>query len=179
MSYITPLRPGESNDPEVNKRLEEAKKEWWNDSAFFGLLGHNPQLLETTVNLFKAAIAAAPGIPVHVLELMRLKGSEINRCDYCVNMRLAAVKEKVSTKEDAIFGTVDPEKLDRTEFLAVSLAEQMAKDPNAIPPSFFEELKAEFTEQQILGLVYAASVFGLGNKINSTLQLTGFECSFA
>lgn len=179
MSYITPLRPGESDNEEVNKRLEEARSEWWNDSAFFGLLGHNPALLETTINLFGTAVNAAPDIPLHILELMRLKGSEINKCEYCINMRFAAVKEKVSLKEDAIFGTVDADKLDRQEFLAVSLAEQMAKDSNAIPSKFFDELKEEFTEKQILGLVYAAATFGLGNKINSTLQLTGFECAIS
>ncbi len=172
-----PLRPGESNNPEVNKRLEQAKSEWWNDSAFFGLLGHNPMLLETTISLFQTAVTAVPDVPLYVLELMRLKGSEINKCEYCINMRFAAVKEKVSFKEDAIFGTIDADKLERKEFLAVSLAEQMAKDPNAIAPSFFSELKNEFSEQQILGLVYAAAVFGLGNKINATMQLTGFECA--
>lgn len=179
MSYITPLRPGESDNQDVNKRLEEARAEWWNDSAFFGLLGHNPILLETTINLFVAAVTATPDIPLHIFELMRLKGSEINKCEYCINMRFAAVKEKVSVKEGAIFGTVDAEKLDRQEFLAVSLAEQMAKDPNNIPSTFFEELKEAFTEQQVLGLVYACAAFGLGNKINSTLQLTGFECAIS
>lgn len=176
MAYITPLRPGESNDVEVNKRLKEASSNWWNDSSFFGLLGHNPALLETTINLFQTAVSVE-GIPLHITELMRLKGSEINRCDYCLNMRFAAVKEKVSIKEGAVFGVIDPEKLDRQEFLAVSLAEQMAKDPNAIPQTFFDELKTEFSRKQILGLVFAAATFSLGNKINSTLQLEGFECS--
>lgn len=176
MAYITPLRPDESQNAEVNKRLEEARTAWWNDSSFFGVLGHNPALLEATVKLFQTAVQVE-GVPLHILELMRLKGSEINRCDYCVSMRFAAVKEKVALKENAVFGTVDSEKLDRQEFLAVRLAEQMAQDPNAIPPAFFDELKAEFSEQQILGLVFAAAAFSLGNKINSTLQVEGFECS--
>ena len=140
------------------------------------MLGHNPQLLEVTIELFKKAFYVE-GIPLHILELMRLKGSEINRCEYCFNMRVAEVKEKVKTKEDAIFGTIDAEKLDKKEFLAITLAEHMAKDPNAIPPEFFKELKTEYTEKQILSLVYAASVFSMGNKINSTLQLQGLECS--
>ena len=82
-----------------------------------------------------------------------------------------------ASKEGAVFGAVDPEKLNRQEFLAVSLAEQMAKDPNNIPPAFFDELRSEFSERQIPGLVFAASALGLGNKINSTLQLEGLECS--
>ena len=102
MTFITPLRPGESDNTQVNQRLEQARSEWWNDSSFFGLLGHNPNLLETTIQLFQTAVGVE-GVPLHILELMRLKGSEINKCEYCVNMRFAAVKEKVSTKEEAYF----------------------------------------------------------------------------
>jgi len=52
MSHIKPLALGDSKNELVNQRLQEAQSAWWNDSAFFGLLGHKPELLEAVVQLF-------------------------------------------------------------------------------------------------------------------------------
>ena len=35
----------------------------------------------------------------------------------------------------------------------------MAGDPNSIPDSFYQELKAEFSEEEIVELVFACSDF--------------------
>ncbi len=31
-TVITPLKPGESSDPEVNELLQQSVEGWWNDS---------------------------------------------------------------------------------------------------------------------------------------------------
>jgi alkylhydroperoxidase family enzyme len=173
-SVITPLEPGESSDPEVNELLQQAVEGWWNDSAMFGVMGRQPDLVKTIVPVF-AAFFIAGRLPPHMFELMRLKTGEINQCTYCATVRAAGVRDEVAPKEEAVFGDIDAGKLSRREYLGVRLAEYMAGDPNFIPDSFYEELKAEFSREEIVELVFACSVFNFGNKFNITMRLDATE----
>ena len=80
-SRITPLKPGESPDPEVNELLGQGRDGWWQDSAMFGVIGRNPDLLKTIVPVFGAFFGAGK-IEPHIHELMRLKTGQINDCAY-------------------------------------------------------------------------------------------------
>ncbi len=173
-SRIEPLKPGESDDAAVNRILNDAVEGWFNDSAMFGLIGRQPALLKTIVSVFEAFFLGGR-IEAHIFELMRLKTGEINQCTYCATVRVGAVREAVAPKELAIFGDIDASQLTRREELAVRLAEQMAGDPNFIPESFFVELREEFSEDEIVELVFGCSVFNFGNKFNITMQLDATE----
>ena len=173
-TVITPLKPGESSDPEVNVLLQQAVEGWWNDSAMFGVMGHQPDLVKTIVPVF-AAFFIAGRLPPHMFELMRLKTGEINQCTYCATVRAGGVRDEVAPKEEAIFGDIDEAKLTRREFLGVRLAEYMAGDPNFIPDAFYDELKAEFSKEEIVELIFACSVFNFGNKFNITMRLDATE----
>ena len=86
-------------------------------------------------------------------------------------MRAAGVHDQVRPKEAAVFGEIDPGPLSTREYLAIRLAEQMAGDPNYISDQFYDELKAEFSEEEIVELVFACSAFNFGNKFNITMRL--------
>jgi alkylhydroperoxidase family enzyme len=173
-SVIEPLKPGKSSDADVNKLLQDAVDGWWNDSAMFGVIGRQPALLKAIVPVFEAFFVAGR-IPPHMFELMRLKTGEINRCAYCATVRAAGIRDDVRPKEGAVFGDIDASKLTRREYLGVKLAEYMAGDPNYIPDAFYDELKAEFTEEEIVELVFGCSVFNFGNKFNITMRLDSTE----
>lgn len=173
-SIIEPLKPGQSPDPAVNELLQQSVDGWWNDSAMFGVIGRQPDLLKTIVPVF-AAFFVAGRIPPHLFELMRLKTGEINQCAYCATVRAAGIRDQVRPKEAAIFGDIDADQLSRRELLGVRLAEYMAGDPNFIPDGFYDELRGEFTEDEIVELVFACSVFNFGNKFNITMRLDSTE----
>ncbi len=78
---IQPLKPGESSDPAVNEILEQGRDGWWGDSAMFGVIGRNPELLKSIVPVFGAFFAQGQVEP-HIHELMRLKTGQINDCAY-------------------------------------------------------------------------------------------------
>ncbi|MDH3476516.1 MAG: hypothetical protein OEM59_22785 [Rhodospirillales bacterium] len=173
-SVVQPLKPGESPDAAVNDLLQQAKEGWWNDTAMFGVIARQPDLLKTIVPVF-AAFFMAGRIPPHMFELMRLKTGEINRCTYCATVRAAGVRDEVGPKEGAVFGEIDESALTRREYLGVRLAEYMAGDPNYIPDPFYDELKAEFSEEEIVELIFACSVFNFGNKFNIAMRLDATE----
>ncbi len=173
-SVVQPNKPGESPDPKVNELLKQAKEGWWNDAAMFGVIAREPALLKTIVPVFEAFFMAGR-LPPHMMELMRLKTGEINRCTYCATVRAAGLRDQVRPKEDAVFGEIDAGALSRREYLGIKLAEYMAGDPNYIPDEFYAELKAEFSEEEIVELVFACSVFNFGNKFNITMRLDASE----
>ena len=157
-----------------NDLLQQAQEGWWNDTAMFGAIARQPDLLKTIVPVFEAFFMAGR-IPPHMFELMRLKTGEINRCTYCATVRAAGVRDQVAPKELAVFGDIDEGALSRREFLGIKLAEYMAGDPNYIPDAFYEELKAEFSEEEIVELIFGCSVFNFGNKFNITMRLDATE----
>ena len=173
-SFVQPINPGESPDSRVNELLQQAKEGWWNDTAMFGVIARQPDLLKTIVPVFEAFFMAGR-IPPHMFELMRLKTGEINRCTYCATVRAAGVRDDVAPKELAVFGEIDSGALSRREYLGIKLAEYMAGDPNYIPDSFYEELKAEFTQEEIVELIFGCSIFNFGNKFNITMRLDATE----
>ncbi len=77
---------------------------------------------------------------------------------------------QVKPKEDAIFGG-DPSSLTKREALAIELAERIAGDPHTVTAKFWDTLKEEFSDEELVELTFACSIFNWGNKFNITMQL--------
>ncbi len=80
-SRVTLLSPGESPDAEVNQLLADGRDGWWEDSAMFGVIGKNPQMLKAIIPVFGSFFAQGSVEP-HIREMMRLKTGHINDCCY-------------------------------------------------------------------------------------------------
>ena len=76
----------------------------------------------------------------------------------------------VQPKEAAILSG-DYGSLPGREALAVELAERMAMDPHSVTDDFWAKLRGEFTEEEIVELVFSCSIFNWGNKFNITMHL--------
>jgi alkylhydroperoxidase family enzyme len=61
--------------------------------------------------------------------------------------------------------------LSRREALAVELAERIAGDPHSVTDEFWQELRTEFSDEQLVELVFACGIFNWGNKFNITMRL--------
>jgi uncharacterized peroxidase-related enzyme len=173
-NLIQPMKCGESPDFEVNNLLQQARDGWWKDAAMFGILARQPSLLKSIVPVF-ASFFMAGRIPPQLFELMRLKTGEINRCAYCATVRTAGIRDQVAPRECAVLGKIDERALSRREYLAVRLAENVAGDPNSITDEFYRELKDEFSDEEIVELVFACAIFNFGNKFNITMRLDTTE----
>ena len=173
-NLVQPINCGESTDPEVNELLQQARDGWWRDSAMFGVLARQPDLLKNIVPVFVSFFMAGR-IPPQLFELMRLKTGEVNRCGYCMTVRTAGLREDVAPKECAVLGEIDEQSLSRREYLAIKMAEHMAGDPNNIQDEFYQDLKGEFSDEEIVELVFACAIFNFGNKFNITMRLDTAE----
>lgn len=72
MHRIEPVHPGESSDPEVNAILEESVHGWWADPNLFGVVAHQPHLLKSLIDLFRALFVGGTVEP-YLKEMMRIK----------------------------------------------------------------------------------------------------------
>ncbi|NKB60461.1 MAG: hypothetical protein GKS00_29495 [Alphaproteobacteria bacterium] len=77
---------------------------------------------------------------------------------------------QVKQKEDAVLGG-GASSLTTREAMAVELAERIAGDPHSVTGDFWETLKGEFTDDELVELTFACSIFNWGNKFNITMQL--------
>ena len=79
----------------------------------------------------------------------------------------------VGPKEDALFEHQPQasDALTEREAKAVSLAERIALDPHTVTDEFFDSLRETFTDDEIVEMVFACSIFNWGNKFNITMNL--------
>jgi len=63
------------------------------------------------------------------------------------------------------------EVLNEREALGISLAERMALDPHTVTDDFFARLREVFSDEEIVEMVFACSIFNWGNKFNITMNL--------
>lgn len=96
-----------------------------------------------------------------------------------MTVRTAAVRGEVGPKEAEIQKRQPQpgEVLNDREALAVQLAERMALDPHLVDDAFFGRLKEHFSEDEIVELVFACSIFNWGNKFNITMHMDTEETS--
>lgn len=80
------------------------------------------------------------------------------------------MSEQVQSKEEAIFSG-DYASLPDREALAVELAERIARDPHSVTTEFWAGLKQEFSDDELVEMTFACSIFNWGNKFNITMQL--------
>lgn len=88
-------------------------------------------------------------------------------------MRTTAVSGAVGPKEEALFEHQPQpgEDLTEREALAVWLAERIALDPHTVTDEFFNSLRDLFSEEEIVEMVFACSIFNWGNRFNITMNL--------
>lgn len=159
MSRIPPLEPAdETVDEGTAERLEEAAEGWYEDPAYFGVIAHQPALLDRLVHLFEA-FPRSEAIDPALLELMRLKIAQEHACAYCGTVRTADTRDDVAPKEAALFaGDLDSEVFSRRERLAVELADRLSTDPLTVDDAFFEDLQAAFAEPELVELLLFGSL---------------------
>ncbi len=88
------------------------------------------------------------------------------------------MRSDVEPREAAVLSG-DYSSLSEREALAVELAERMAMDPHSVTDDFWESLRGQFSEEEVVELVFATSIFNWGNKFNITMRLDTDGVSYA
>lgn len=173
---IKPLAPGSSQDPTVNDIIDFAKN-GFGDTQMFGLLARRPELLKRAAAMFAYFLGGQGGlIEPQLLELMRLRGANLNACTYCATVRLQPVTSTVGPREAslglrdisdmtkaqavaALRATLDTAAFTPREAAALKLVDRIVEDPHSVDDALFAELRRHFSDEEIIELVCASSLF--------------------
>ncbi|HSH08398.1 MAG TPA: carboxymuconolactone decarboxylase family protein [Burkholderiales bacterium] len=148
-------------------------------------LAHNPALLQALFKVYEA-FAAEPSIDRKLTELGILVVSRVNACRYCVQHH-APLAHGAGLKTAQLEAIQNDAWSDRRlwsdeEWLVVRYAEALASVPQRVDDTLFAELKAHFSERQIVDLTMRLALCAAWNKFNDALGLdteTAFQHAFA
>lgn len=185
---IQSIVAGSSQDPAVNSLIDFARN-GFGDTQMFGLLGRRPELLKRIASVFAYFLAGEGGlIEPRLLELMRVRGAHLNACTCCATVRLQPVVEQVKAKEAAL-GACDISELTKSEAImalrnrllkteftprevaALSLVDRIVVDAHSVDDQFFAELQTHFSDEEIIELVCASSLFTWAGTLNTVVRL--------
>jgi len=185
---IESLPAGSSPDPTINAILNFSQA-GFADTQMFGLLARRPELLKRVAAMFAYFLGGEGGlIEPELLELMRLRGAHLNACTYCATVRLQPVAAQVKPKEaalgltdisgmtkaqaiDALKNRLDTGALTPRESAAVRLVDRIIVDPHSVDDALFAELRRHFSDEEIIELVCASSLFTWAGTLNTTVHV--------
>jgi AhpD family alkylhydroperoxidase len=126
----------------------------------------NPEPLQAMFAMEK--YIAACGLDHQLLHLLKLRASQINGCAYCIDMHSLDARAGGETEQrlyalDAWRETpfyTDRERAALAWIEAVTLVSQ-----THVPDNVFEEVKAQFTEQEIVDLTFVGATINAWNRL--------------
>jgi AhpD family alkylhydroperoxidase len=126
-----------------------------------------PDALSAMLGLERVANAGLPD--PRLLDLVKIRASQINGCAFCVRLHSAEAREQAETDErlDMVAVWREADCFGRAERAALAWCEALTLLPTAgAPEELFEELGHHFTDEQIVGLTLAIVAINGWNRLN-------------
>ncbi len=137
-------------------------------------MAHNPHALTPFLS-FYAAVGAS--LDRKLWELVYLRVSFINSCNYCTQHHVASSKKAGLGPDDwKALKDGDASRYSEPEQVALRYAEKLTKTPGEITDADVAELKTHFSDQQIVDLHL---LVGLANLTNRFTDPLGLDLEFA
>ena len=133
---------------------------------------------------FGGAMTTKRTLPERLIELLRLRVAFHNQCRSCMAIRYRAANADISEAEVcSLEQPQEAESLDDRERLAVELGDRFACDHLSIDEAFFGELKALFSEAEIVELLMHCALYVGVGRLAAVLDMTedlpeGFNLPF-
>jgi uncharacterized peroxidase-related enzyme len=136
------------------------------------VFAHVPAALRHLMPLLMELREAAT-LPKRYLEIAIVVVSKLNECDYCVahHKPFLAVEGISPAGIDRLLDAADHPELDEVDRLVIEYARVAWETPNRIPERLFSQLRAHFTEAQIVELTLRITLCGFFNRFNDALQI--------
>ncbi|WP_192774575.1 carboxymuconolactone decarboxylase family protein [Nonomuraea africana] len=121
----------------------------------------------------------SPGRPEQVLELVRLRASQINGCGICVDMHAYQARQAGESEERlwAVAAWRDAPYFTEAERAALALAEavtRIADNPAGVPDEVWDRAAEFFDDRALAVLLMAIAAVNAWNRINvATRQVAG------
>jgi AhpD family alkylhydroperoxidase len=108
-----------------------------------------------------------------LLNLIKIRASQINGCAYCVGLHSAEAREHGETDErlDMVAVWREAECFGRAERAALAWCEALTRLPDSgAPDELFDELARRFTSEQVVALTLAIVAINGWNRLNVSFR---------
>jgi uncharacterized peroxidase-related enzyme len=170
MPRLSKLTPSEVN-AEVREEFDYYLKERGNVPNMFRTMAHRPDIMRTMTSHFRAVMNTGT-VEKKLKEMIVVRVSFINHCDYCLNShtalagRLGVTGEEIAALEKGELGGFG-----ERERLALEFADKLTTDSHSVTDELFARLRGHFNEGEIVEIAAVAGVFNYFNRVNNALQM--------
>ncbi|MFF5987985.1 carboxymuconolactone decarboxylase family protein [Prauserella flavalba] len=116
--------------------------------------------------------AADAGLDQRLIELVKIRASQLNGCAFCVDMHSRDARKAGETERRLFLLSTwrETELYTDQERAALALTEAMTRLPQHqdVPDDVYEQAKAVFTEEQYVAVAWAATVINALNRLGVT-----------
>jgi len=158
--------------PETGAIYDRYMQQRGNVPNMFRTVAHCPEIFQTMIAHFEAILNTGT-VPLKLKELVIVRTSQLNHCTYCLASH-SRICKKLGWTEDQIHHLADYEihgDFTLAEKLALRLAEQMTLNERALSDEELEDLRAHYSECEIVELMAAIGLFNYFNRFNNLLDM--------
>jgi len=142
--------------------------------SFHKLIAHRPEVLKTLVPFYGSV---GKSLDRRTYELVYLRVSLINGCNYCSQHHIAGSKRAgVTPEESSKLNAGDYSAFSDKEQAALRLAEKLTVNPRGVGDAEVATLRKHFSDDQIVDLYL---LVGLANLTNRFTDPLGADLEFA
>jgi uncharacterized peroxidase-related enzyme len=162
----------EHAEPVTREIYDRYQKERGNIPNMFRTVAYRPEILRTMIAHFRAVMETGT-VGIKLKELVAVRTSQINHCEYCVASH-SYIAQRFGWTEEQLADLCNFRA--RTDFnprekAALELAERETLDSQNIDDEFWSRLREHFDEGEIIELVAAIGLFNYFTRFNNALKL--------
>ena len=132
-------------------------------------LAHRPDMLKTFLGFYSSV---GRSLDRKLYELIYIRVSLINGCNYCTQHHLASSKRAGLTSEDwAALKAGDYSRYSEKEKAALTYVEKLTRSPHDISDADFADLKKHFSDPEIVDIHLLTGLANLTNRFTDPLGL--------
>ena len=171
MTRISRLGRREVSDA-VGEIYDRFVRQRGNVPNMFRTVAHRPEILQTMIAHMEAVLNTGT-LPTSLKELVIVRTSQMNNCEYCLaSHSLLAKKLGYSEAQIAALPHFDSsDEFIPREKSALRLAERLTRNERPLADAELRDLKAHFTEGEIIELMAASGLFNYFNRFNNLLAM--------
>jgi uncharacterized peroxidase-related enzyme len=138
----------------------------------FRTVAHRPEILQTMIEHMEAVLNTGT-LPTSLKELVIVRTSQMNNCEYCLaSHSLLAKKLGYSEAQIAALPHFDSsDEFTPREKTALRLDERLTRNERPLDDAELRDLRAHFTEGEIVELRAASGLFNYFNRFNNLLAM--------
>ena len=156
-------------DPSENELLASLEARAKQANPFFRAMAHRPEVLKNFPPLYTAVVGAG-SVARRVKVLVYLACSYTNTCPFCIASNLPGARKAGITEEEIkALETGNDEIFAPAERAALAYARELTRTAHA--EGTRDELRAHYTDEQIVDITLVIGISNLTNRFNNGLGI--------